>query len=255
MKHPESKVVLITGASSGLGAATARACARAGHRVALAARREDRLLVLAEEIGRPDAVLVLPTDMRRLDEIRRMVAETTARFGRIDALVANAGVGFGEPLVESTEEHLLAQVEVNVLGVVRCAREVLPAMLARRSGHILTVSSVAAHVPTAGSVLYAATKGAVTAFSEALRREVGPQGVHVTTIAPGFIESEMTANAGLKMPPASLIGDAVVRLLRRPRARAVIPRYYGVAIWAERLAPGLMDHAIAYAQARMKRGG
>ena len=248
-----SKVVLITGASSGLGEATALACARAGHRVAIAARRVERLRSLAEKIDRPEAVLVVPADMRDGESVREMGRLAEARFGRIDALVANAGMGYSEPFVECGEDHLLEQIEVNVLGVMRAARAVLPGMLARRSGHILTVSSVAAEIPSAGSVVYATTKGAVTAFSEGLRREVGPAGVQVTTIIPGFIRTEMTEHHPVRMPPASIVGDLVVRLLRRPRARAVIPGHYGAAIWLNRLAPGLMDRILTRLQADLER--
>jgi short-subunit dehydrogenase len=249
----DSRVVLVTGASSGLGAAIAEACAAAGYRVALAARRVERLQEVAQRINRPGDTLVIPANMRDPESIREMAAATEGRFGRIDALVANAGVGHGEPFVESSEEHLLDQMEVNVLGVIRCARQALPGMLARRSGHILTVASVAAEIPSAGSVLYGATKGAVVAFSEGLRRELLGTGVHVTTILPGFIRSEMTADVPMRMPPASIVGDLVVRLLRRPRPRAVIPRYYGGAIWLNRFAPRLVDWLLVRSQADLER--
>ena len=253
MTERNSKVVLITGASSGLGEATALACAAAGHRVALVARRVERIQELERRIGRPEAVLTIPADVRSPESIREMAAQAVARFGRIDALVANAGVGRDAPVVESTEEDLLQQMEVNVLGVIRCAREVLPGMLARRSGHILTVSSMAGEIPFGGSAIYCATKGAVTAFSEALRREVAGAGIHVSTIIPGFIQSEMTAHMPRRMPPASVVGDLVVRLLHRPRARAVVPRYYGAAVWLNRFAPGLADLALMRMQAEMER--
>jgi len=241
MSGSAGKVVLITGASSGLGAATAEACVAAGYRVALAARRVDRLEALAARLNRPDDVLLLPTDLRNPDSIREMVARAEERFGRIDALMANAGVGHGEPFVEATEEHIAEQMDVNVLGVLRSVQAVLPGMLARKSGHILTVSSVAAEIPMSLVTVYAATKGAVSAFSEALRREVAPSGVRVTTIIPGFIQSEMTARNRVPMPPASLVGNQVVQLLRRPRRVAVVPRYYGLAIWGNRFAPWFVD--------------
>jgi NADP-dependent 3-hydroxy acid dehydrogenase YdfG len=241
----ESKVVLVTGASSGLGAAISLACAHAGYRVVMAARREERLRELEARIGRPEQTLAVTADVRELESIRAMVAAARERFGRIDALVANAGVGYWATFAESTEEQLLHQVEVNVLGVIRCAREVLPEMLARRSGHILTVSSVASEIPSPKSAIYAGTKGAVTAFSDALRREVQGQGVRVSTILPGFIESEMTERVTMKLPPASVMGNQVVALLRHPRRRAVVPRWYGGGIWLNRFLPRVMDHLIA----------
>src|SRR5436190_4913216 len=145
--HPpgplRDRVVLITGASSGLGEAAARACARDGARLALAARREDRLRQLVEELDGAGA-LALRTDIRDPEAIRAMVAATLERFGRIDALVANAGVGYTTPVSELTEELLREQVDVNLLGVIRCAQAVLPAMQAAGQGHILAIASVAA---------------------------------------------------------------------------------------------------------------
>lgn len=237
----KSKVVLITGASSGLGAAAAIACAAAGHRVALAARRMDRLQQIAETIGRPEDVLLIPTDIRDLGSIQKMVRATEDRFGRIDVLFANAGVGKWEYLSGSEDETLLWQVEVNVHGVIRSAREVLPGMLARKSGHIITVASVAGDISSAGTSIYSATKGAVIAFSDGLRREVEASGVQVTAILPGFIQSEMTEGNPFPMPPASVVGDLVVRLIRRPVRRAVIPRWYGAGIWLNRFAPWAID--------------
>jgi len=254
MERP-GKVVLITGASSGLGEAAALACAAAGHRVALAARREERLDAVAQRIGRPEDTLTLRTDVRDPESIRAMVAQTEARFGQVDALLANAGLGYGEPLAEVSEEHLLEQVEVNLLAVIRCARAVLPGMLRRGSGHILTVASVAAEAPIAEMTVYAATKGGVASFSEGLYREVAPRGVHVSVIVPGFIRSEMTAMHDFPMPPASVFGALVVRLLRRPRRRAVVPRYYGAGIWFNRFFPGLTDRIAARISAELERRG
>lgn len=253
MTRGDSKVVLITGASSGLGEATAAACVQAGHRVAVAARRLDRLQALAQRMDQPQNVLVVRADMRDPGSIRDMVARTYERFGRIDALVANAGVGHGEPFVEVSEAHLMEQFEVNVFGVMRCVQAVLPGMLERRSGHVLTVASVAAEIPSGGLTVYASTKGAVAAFSEALRREVEPRGLHVTTILPGFVQSEMTAANGIPMPPASIIGNLVVRLLRSPRRRAVLPRYYGAGIWLNRFFPRAIDHLSARVIADLER--
>lgn len=241
MSRATSKVVLITGASSGLGAAAAQACAAAGHRVVLAARRLDRLQQVADAIGRSEDVLLIPTDIRSLESIQAMVRIAEERFGHIDVLVANAGVGKWEPLCESSEETLLWQTDVNVLGVVRCAREVLPGMLKRKCGQIITVASVAGEIPSAGTSIYSATKAAVIGFSEGLRREVEASGIRVTCIQPGFIQSEMTEGNPFPMPPASVVGDLVVRLIRRPVRRAVIPRWYGAGIWLNRVLPSWID--------------
>jgi short-subunit dehydrogenase len=245
------RVILITGASSGLGEAVARACARDGARLALAARREDRLRALAselEEVG--GAALAVPTDMRDPAAIRAMAAATLARFGRVDALVANAGLGYSFPVVETTEAQLREQVEVNLLGVIRSAQAVLPAMRATGRGHILAMASVSAGIAMPGAAIYAASKAGVVAFCEGLRREVGPHGIAVTAILPGFIASPMTANVPFPMPPASVVGDAVARLIRRPRWRMVIPAWYAPLMTLNRLAPGLFDVV-----ARRRQGG
>jgi short-subunit dehydrogenase len=244
MQPSEARVVLITGASSGIGAAVARSCAAAGFRVALAARRVERLEQLASELGRPDSVLLIRADMRQPDDVARMVRETESRFGRIDVLLANAGVGHGIPFVQTTDDQLLDQIEVNLLAVMRAAQAVLPGMLARRSGHILSIASVASEIPSPAGVVYAASKGGVLAFSEGLRRELRGTGVHVSVIQPGFIRTEMTARVNIPMPPPSLIGDLVLDLLRRPRRRAVLPRFYGAGIWLNRFAPGIIDWMI-----------
>jgi short-subunit dehydrogenase len=235
-------VVLITGASSGLGEAVARSCARDGARLALAARREDRLRALAAELTAVGAAaLVVPTDMRDPEAIRAMAAATQERFGRIDALVANAGVGHSASVIETTEEPLREQVEVNLLGVVRSAQAVLPAMRDQGSGHILAVASVAAGCAMPGAVIYSATKSAVVAFCEGLRREVSAHGIAVTAILPGFIDTPMTEGLTFPMPPASLVGDAVARLIRRPRRLVVIPAWYTPLLILNRLAPDWVD--------------
>jgi short-subunit dehydrogenase len=245
------RVILITGASSGLGEAVARACARDGAHLALAARREDRLRALAADLETHDCqTLVLPTDMRDPEQIRAMGSSALERFGRIDALVANAGVGHSMAVAETTEEQMLEQIDVNLIGVIRGVQAVLPAMLAARRGHILAMASVGAAITMPGAAVYGATKAGVVAFCEGLRREVSGHGVAVTAILPGFIATPMTAGLTFPMPPASNVGDAVARLIRRPRPRLVIPGWYAPLIALNRLAPGILDAIAANAQKR-----
>jgi short-subunit dehydrogenase len=243
-------VVLITGASSGLGEAVARSCARDGARLALAARREDRLRELGAELEAGGAdVMVLPTDIRDPAAIRAMAERTVERFGGIDALVANAGLGHSTPVVEMTDDEILEQVEVNLLGVIRSAQAVLPTMLAAGRGHILAMASVSAGITMPSAAIYGATKAGVVAFCEGLRREVAHRGIAVTVILPGFIATPMTADLTFPMPPASRVGDAVARLIRRPRPRVVIPSWYAPIMTLNRLAPGVIDAAV-----RRRRG-
>jgi clavulanate-9-aldehyde reducatase len=249
------KVVLITGASSGIGEAVALACARAGHAVVLVARRVDRLEAVARLIDRPDDVLVLPTDLADPVSLRETVALAEQHFGRIDSLVANAGVAGAGPFLTGSDAAMLEPVTINLVAVMLCARAVLPGMIARGGGHILTVSSVAGEIPAPGAAAYAASKAGVTAFSEALRREVAPHQVRVTAILPGFIRTAMTHDLPFPMAPPSVVGDLVVRLLRRPRSRAVIPRGYGALIWLQRCLPGVIDLLVRQAHRRLKAGG
>jgi NADP-dependent 3-hydroxy acid dehydrogenase YdfG len=234
--------VLITGASSGLGEAAARACARDGACLVLAARREDRLRELVGELDPVGtATLALRVDLREPAAIQAMVAAALERFGRIDALVANAGVGYTSPVRELADELLREQVEVNLLGVIRSARAVLPAMQTARRGHILAVASVAAGCVMPGSAVYGATKAGVVAFCEGLRREVGRHGIAVTAILPGFIATPMTEGHPFPMPPASRVGNAIARLIDRPRQRVVIPGWYAPLMTINRVAPGIFD--------------
>lgn len=237
----QARTVFITGASSGLGEAIAECCCAAGHRVVLVARRADRLEALAARLAAPDRVLVVPADVSDPEQIHAAVRAAEERFGPIDVMVANAGVGRSGRFADSTDADLQWIYQVNLFAVVRCCREVLPGMLSRGRGHLITVASTAGEIPSPLMVLYASSKAAVTAFATGLRRELRGTGVHVTNILPGFIRSEMTEGVPFPMPPARVVGDLVVRLIRSPRPRAVIPRWYGAVIWFARFFPGLVD--------------
>lgn len=246
-------VAVITGASSGIGAAIAVRFARAGMRVALAARRRDLLVQVADQVRAAGGeALVLPTDMSEAGAIDRMVADTIQAWGRIDVLVANAGIGQGGPLHKLSDEALVRQIDVNVLGVIRSARAVLPVMFEQGRGHIIPIASVAGEVSGPGAGIYSATKAAVLRFSEGLRRELGPRGITVSTVLPGFIETEMTRGNGLpfKMAQPAIVADAVYRLLARPRRRVVVPGWYRLAIGLNRWFPGLVDQVVISVERR-----
>lgn len=225
MQHPLSgKVVIITGASSGIGAATARALARLGCRLALAARSSDRLQALAEELG-PEAI-ALPTDVTLSADVERMVAETLGRFGRIDALFANAGVYLSGPIEEGDPDAWARLLDVNVNGVLRCARAVLPHLTAQGSGDILITSSISGCVDIPWEPIYSASKHAIQGFAHTLRRQAAPSGVRVGALAPGMVANELW---GMTTPEeierrvaerASLrsedVAEAVVFMLSQP---------------------------------------
>jgi len=190
MPHPLSdRVVIITGASSGIGAATARALAKLGCRLALAARSAEKLNTLATELG-PSA-LAVPTDMTVGADVARMVEQTLAKFGRIDALFANAGSYISGPVIDGDPEAWAALIDLNVTGVMCCAHAVLPQMTAQGSGDILVTSSISGCVDITWEPIYSASKHAVQSFVHTLRRQVAPSGVRVGSIAPGMVANEL----------------------------------------------------------------
>jgi NADP-dependent 3-hydroxy acid dehydrogenase YdfG len=181
-------VFLITGASSGIGAATARHAAEAGYRLVLAARRVDRLEALAAEIGGTDRALAVACDVTEWEQQEAMVRSALDAYGRLDVVFANAGFGAPRGFLESTPEHWKSMVLTNVYGVALTLRATLPA-LKDSQGHLLITSSVAGRRALPGS-LYAATKWAVTAMGEAARQELNETGVRVTLIEPGMVDTD-----------------------------------------------------------------
>jgi len=185
-------VVAVTGASSGIGRATALRCARAGAAVSLAARRMDRIEELAEEItGEGATALALQTDVGEEAEARSFIERTHAELGRLDVLVNNAGVMLLGPIENAPTEEWRRMIEANVYGVLYCTHAALPLMHAQGSGHIVNVSSVAGRFARAGSGVYNLTKFGVGAFSESLRQEAVPLGIRVSVIEPGAVATEL----------------------------------------------------------------
>jgi NADP-dependent 3-hydroxy acid dehydrogenase YdfG len=185
-------VFLITGASSGIGQATARRASGAGFRLVLAARRVDRLEALAAELGGEDRALAVRCDVAEWEEQETMTRAALDRFGRIDVAMANAGFGAPRGFLQSTPEHWKAMVLTNVYGTALTIRATMPALKESR-GHLLLTSSVAGRRALAGS-LYSATKWAVTAMGEAARLELNDTGVRVTLIEPGMVDTPFFDN-------------------------------------------------------------
>ena len=225
MQHPLSgKAIVITGASSGIGAATARALAHVGCRLVLAARSSDKLRALAEELG-PN-VLDVPTDVTVGSDVTQMVDKALERFGRIDALFANAGLYIPGQVADGDPEAWARLMDVNVDGVLRCVHAVLPHMMAQRSGDILVTSSISGFVDIQWEPIYSASKHAVQGFVHTLRRQVAPYGIRVGAVAPGMVANELwgiTEKADVDRrvaEHASLrsedVAEAVVFVLSRP---------------------------------------
>lgn len=217
MAASEDPVFLITGASSGIGAAAARAAAPS-YRLVLAARRLDQLEGLAEELGGPERALAVRCDVTEWDEVEAMAASALEGFGRIDAVFANAGFGATRGFLEESVEHWRSMVLTNVLGTALTIRATLPHLLERGTGHYLITSSVAGRRALPGS-LYSATKFATTAIGEALRGELRQMrendGIKVTLIEPGMTDTPFFENR----PSAALrdadIAEAVMYALRQ----------------------------------------
>jgi NADP-dependent 3-hydroxy acid dehydrogenase YdfG len=180
-------VFLITGASSGIGEATARRAVEAGYRLLLAARREEKLRALADELGGPERALAVKCDVTEWAEQQAMAETAISRFGQIDVAFANAGFGAGRSFLASTPEHWRAMVLTNVYGAALTIRATMEALKASR-GHLLLTGSVAGRRALPGS-LYSCTKWAVTAMGEAARLELDGTGVRVTLIEPGMVDT------------------------------------------------------------------
>lgn len=190
MDNIKDKIVVITGASSGLGDAAARALARNGAKLVMGARRLDRLKALAKELSPGDQAAV-ETDVADYDQVKRLVDHAVKTHGRVDVVLNNAGLMPLSPLERLKVEDWDRMIDVNIKGVLYGIAAALPHMKAQKSGHIINVSSVAGHRVRAGTAVYSATKSAVRVISEGLRQEVKPYNIRTTIISPGAVSSEL----------------------------------------------------------------
>lgn len=189
----EGKVIVITGASSGLGEATARHLSAEGASVVLGARRTDRIKSLADEItANGGKALAITTDVTELDQVKKFVDKAVEDFGRVDVMINNAGLMPFSPLERLKVNEWNQLIDVNIKGVLNGIAAALPHMKEQKSGHFINVSSVAGHVVVPGGVVYCATKHAVRVISEGLRKEVKPYNIRTTIISPGAVATELT---------------------------------------------------------------
>ncbi|HEX2991849.1 MAG TPA: SDR family oxidoreductase [Anaerolineales bacterium] len=271
MESLTGKVVIITGASSGFGAAAAGLFAQEGCKVVLAARRMERLVEMADEIrGQGGTALPVSTDVTEFEQVQALVHSTVDQYGRIDVLFNNAGFGrldWFEAL--DPKRDIQMQLKVDLLGVVWMARSVLPLMYKQRSGHIINMCSLAGWAAPPLYTVYSAAKFGVRGFSEALRRETRPLGVEVSTVYPGSSSTEFQEHVGgnqakkrfttpnwLKVTPEE-VARGVVNLAKRPRRSLVLPRIMGLSIFFNSHFPGLSDRIQArlFAPYHMKSMG
>lgn len=243
MRGMTPQTVLLTGASSGIGLATAEALAARGHRLVLAARRADSLAALARRLDPSGSrVLAVPTDVTADADRRALLAAAEAQFGPVDVLVNNAGVTVERGWWWDDPDPLRV-VRVNLEAPIELTRLVLPSMRARGRGHIVNIGSVAGRAATNG--MYSASKFGLRGFSLGLRRELQGTGVTVSLIAPGFVKSEMTASARLPMPGPEVVARAVADVLERPRREVIVPRVYAVLAALNHLLPAVGDRVSA----------
>jgi NADP-dependent 3-hydroxy acid dehydrogenase YdfG len=208
----------------------------------LAARRaaelEAGVRAIADAGGQAIAV---PTDVTDAAQVLRLVEQTWHTFGPVDALVNSAGVSWTKPLAETSADDVAQLLEVNLRGVVLMTRAVLPEMLARRHGAIISVGSVQGRV--AIEPLYAATKFGVRGFSLALRRQIAGKGVSVSLVLPGNIRTAMTSRLTEQLPGPELVARTIANLVSHPRREVIVPYRYHAVVWLDQLLPGLADRA------------
>lgn len=236
------EVAIVTGASSGIGAATALELARRGARVALAARRVDQLRAQEKAIeavgGR---AISIPTDVSEPKQLSRLVECVEAAFGRVDVVVNNAGQFWRRPLAVSDPGELVGLLEVNLQSAILLSQAVLPGMLKRRHGAIISVGSLSGRV--AMEPIYSATKYGLRGFSLSLRRQLAGSGVSVSLVSPGNIRTDMTRDVQGRLPEPGLVADAICGLVARPRREVIVPRKHYALVGLEQILPSLADVA------------
>ena len=250
----DGKVVIVTGASSGIGELTAREFARAGASTVLAARRVKRLRQLEDEIEEMGGqALAVPTDLTDLDQIKNLVKTTLSKFGRIDVLANIAGWGLYDWFEELSPDELRRSYEVNVIGLAELTRQVIPTMKTQRSGFILNMSSYVSRISVPPLTVYASTKYAIEGLTDGLRRELLPWGITVIRVHPSSVSgTEFNKNV---VRPGKVEYSAVpigrisrerlarhlVTLIEKPRRALFISRLYEVPVLLNKLFPEFVD--------------
>jgi short-subunit dehydrogenase len=252
--------VFLTGASAGIGEGLARAFGAAGHDLTLVARRRDRLEDLARAIGDRVRTRVVPYDLAQLDGLAPLVPEAEAALGPIDVLVNNAGVQIVGRTRDVTVEESEWQYRIDVLAPLRLTRAVLPAMLDRRAGTIVNVSSVAAFAPTPGMFDYSCAKAGLAAASESLRGELLGSGVNVLTVYPGPVKTDMADRAvehfdaappsWIPMGTTDVLARRTLAAITGRHARVIYPRFYWITRWFPGITRFVIDHATPPLKAR-----
>jgi uncharacterized protein len=239
----QGSVVVITGASAGIGRTTAWAFARQGSTIVASARREERLRDLVSQIeSQGGKALAVPCDVGDMGQVEQLAATVREVLGRCDVLVNNAGIGQHQPFAKLPVEEIERLVRTNYLGVLYCTKAFLPMMLAAGRGHVVNVASLAGRFATPGHAVYSSTKHAVVAFSESLHFEIAPKGLRATAINPWFVASEGFAHtdslqARIAMKPEA-VANLIVRVVKSGKAPEIsIPRWLSALQAVRLLAP------------------
>lgn len=244
----ENKIIVITGASSGVGKETAFRCAAGGAETVLLSRSEENLMSICKEIrlqkGRADYFILDVSDRHAVEATFKSIL---SKYGRIDILINCAGFGIFETLVSSKIEDAERMFAVNVTGLISCTKAVLPQMIERHEGHIVNIASIAGKLPTAKSSVYSATKHAIVGFSNALRLEIENKGVQVTVINPGPIRTPFFKKADPKgdyaskidrfMLDAGYVADRIIRSVEEGKREIDLPWYMGLTAKLYQLFP------------------
>lgn len=261
MKKLQDKVVIITGASMGIGAAIARLFAAEGARLALAARSLDKLQALADSLG--TEVLPLRTDMTDPEQVRDMVRLTAERFGRIDILINNAGVGLYGAFAETPPEQLQQLVATNWLGPAYAIQAAVPYMRKQGGGQIINISSVAGKIPIPWMTTYCSTKSALNAMSYSLRMELQQDNIQVISVCPGRITTTFSKNAfrdssSQPLRPGGISADRVARAILRASLRGsreiIVPASNWGLVWLHFPISALIDRLmLQYVRRNMRK--
>lgn len=242
----EKKVAIVTGASLGIGRATALALAEQGACVALASRNGEALSALAEELKRQGRqVLVIPTDVTQREEVEALVREVVAQWGRVDILISNAGEYIRAPITDLDPATIQRSLDVNFFGGVYCVKAVLPHMLARKSGHIVFVTSMDGKIGLPPDAPYVSAKFALTGFCEVLRQEVRGSGISVTNVLPGRVDTPMIEDLKFswispKISPES-VATSILNGIRKRKPIVIVPPQAKLLYYINVFAPALSD--------------
>jgi len=242
----QGKVAIVTGASSGIGRATALALAEQGGWVALASRNGEALSALAEELKRQGRqVIVIPTNVTQREQVETLVEEVLAQWGRVDILISNAGEYIRALITDLDPADLQRSLDVNFFGGVYCVKAVLPHMLAQRSGHIVFVTSMDGKIGLPPDAPYVSAKFALTGFCEVLRQEVHDSGIAVTNVLPGRVDTVMIENLKFawispKILPES-VAAAILNGIRKRKPIVIVPPQAKLLYYINVFAPTLSD--------------